>query len=150
MTDRIDRQRALEQLRGVETEISLRVHTLRRWLIADLQRHWDDCGLPGSPPPFLPAERIETWWRDLAPGGAPSLDRNTLDRIPVLEEWLSHVDSAVADAAQPGEAGQPGRAVERYRPDSGDNTPIAPLLERLFLDLWRAQSLRERAGISPS
>ena len=144
MTDRIDRQKALEQLRGVETEISLRVHTLRRWLFADLERHWADNGLPGGPPPFPPAERIETWWRDLAAGGAPTVDRATLDRIPILATWLTYFDGAVADAARP------GQTVERYQPGSGDGTPLAPLLERLFLDLWRAQSLRERAGISPS
>ena len=144
MTGPADRQRALERLRAVETEISLRVHTLRRWLFVDLDRHWQACGLPGEPPAFPPAERIELWWRDLASGGAPAVDRDTLDRIPVLADWLAHVDGAIADAARPGDA------VRRYEPGPGDGTPLAPLLERLFLDLWQAQSLRERAGISPS
>ena len=147
MTSHAEKMRALEELRAVENDLSLRVHQLRRWISADLKRTWSDYGFAGEPPSFPYADRIEYWWRP-AQGheGEPAVDRVTFERIGILAEWLEAFDSAVADRALA--ENRPG--VERYVPGSGDGTPILPVLERIFLDLWTAQGLREKAGIEAS
>ena len=142
MTDPRDRMRALERLREVENQISLRVHVLRRWVQADLKDAWRALGFEGAPPEFGAADRIEYWWKAPGPGGEPKIDRETFDRIEILAEWLAAFDSAVADQALAKRSG-----VSPYFPGEGDGTPLAPILEKLFLDLWSAQQLREEAGV---
>ena len=63
MTDPRAQMQALERLRAVETDISLRVHILRRWIRADLDELWRRYGFEGSPPHFPYADRIELWWQ---------------------------------------------------------------------------------------
>jgi hypothetical protein len=124
--------RALERLRGVETAIAVRAETLRGWLRADLEAARSAAGIAAPVPPTGRAERGDLWWRDPLPGPPPRADRTTLDRIPVLAEWLASVDAAL------------GR---RYEPGRGDGSPLASILDPLFRDLDEAMRLRARAGI---
>ena len=151
MTGPRAQMQALEKLRAIETDISLRVHVLRRWIRADLDQAWRSYGFEGTPPNFPYADRIELWWHTPQGGeGQPAIDRPTFDRIKILAEWLVEFDSAIADRALL--ASRPdGKSVkvERYRPGNGDGTPLLPVLEKIFLNLWTAQALREEAGVEP-
>ncbi len=143
-----DRLRALERLRTTETNISIRVEILRTWLKADLQASWLKLGFSGAPPEFPPAQRLETWWNAPLQGKGPKepdVSRSTFEQIEVLAQWLHHFDSAVADRAL-----KEGRAAQPYSPGKGDGTPLKPVLERIFLDLWTAERLRAEAGINRS
>jgi hypothetical protein len=126
--------RALERLRAIETSIAERAEILRRWLRADLERAAEAAGAPRALPEPGRAERAELWWRDPRPGGTPRGDRETLDRIEVIAEWLAAADAVLR---------------RRYEPGTGDGMPLAPLLGAILADLEAAARLRSRAGIRP-
>jgi len=103
-------------------------------------------GFSGEPPEFSPAQRLEAWWNAPRQGKGPTepdVSRSTFEQIEILSQWLHHFDSAVADRAL-----TEGRAAQPYSPGNGDGTPLKPVLERIFLDLWTAERLRGEAGIN--
>lgn len=134
-----ERMRALERLRGIETGVSERVETLRRWLAVDLARAAGEAGLGSAPSAPARALRNELWWRPPEPGGPVAADRATLDRIGVLAEWLAETDRALVAAGGPA-----------YAPGRGDGAPLEGILTPLFTDLAEAERLRATAGIRPT
>ena len=134
--DALEKMRALERLRSVETRLLERVDPLRRWLISDLEAHCARCAVEP-----LPVEVIallgqpEAWWRAPAPDSGAQTPASTLLRFPVIGEAL-----ALLAVACP----------RHYHPsrNAHGGIELGPLVDPAMELLLKREDLVRRAGIN--